>query len=182
MSASISAGESGRSGYDTDTQIQSGSGGGKYAYYPQSVSSFGWVTHEAVPNLNLMLGVHKCVRNPEERCFHSDSSFDFLLLTFMPNSWQQSAVSDARCQGSSYKRGKICTLEITLCVSVVHFCCLRGASILSLFVLWGANNQRVSIVVGKASDICLTHHLTWIRAVLDSWEGHRFVYSNWQRF
>lgn len=86
VSASISTGESWRSEYDTDTHIQSGSGGGKYAYYPQSVSFFGWVRHDAVPNLNLMLGVCKCVRDPEEHCFHSDSSFDFLLRTFMPNS------------------------------------------------------------------------------------------------
>lgn len=70
----------------THTHTQSGSGGGKYAYYPQSVSFFGWVMHDAVPNLNLMLGVCECVRDPEEHCFHSDSTFDFLLLTFMPNS------------------------------------------------------------------------------------------------
>lgn len=146
---------------------------------------FGCVTHDVVPNLNLMLGVCNCVCDPEERCFHSDSSLDFFLADFY--AYLLKAEHCIRCTspGVQLQRGKICTLQIFFSLFVFFCCsffCLRGTPIISLFVLYRANNQRISIVVGKASDICLTYHLIWIRAVLDSWEGHTFVYSNWQRF
>lgn len=160
MSASISAGESGRSrsdrGAHTHTRIHLCKVVGRSNMLITQVAApfrrgHAWRRPYFEPGAGC---------NHQEHCFHSDPTFDsfffFFKLTFTPLSDAGGSESNyCVCKGPSFLGG----------VSVKSHCYKKNLKLIS-----------------KASDTSLRCHLTQIKLVLDSSEGHGLVYSDWQHF
>lgn len=125
--------------------------GDQICLLPRLLRLSGEVMHDAVPTLNLVLGAttKNIVFIPTPPLI---LFFFFFKLTFTPLSDAGGSVSNyCVCKGPSFLGG----------VSVKSHCYKKNLKLIS-----------------KASDTSLRCHLTQIKVVLDSSEGHGLVYSN----